>query len=50
MPFALQEAAIIVASVLRRVHLTLAPGHAVWPVQRVTVRPQGGLPMVIRRN
>src|SRR5581483_831610 len=45
MPFALQEAAIIIASVLRRVQLTLAPGHAVWPVQRVTVRPQGGLPM-----
>jgi hypothetical protein len=25
----------------------LAPGHSVWPRQRVTLRPRGGLPMRI---
>ena len=50
MPFALQEAAIVIASVLRRFHLMLAPGHAVWPMQRVTLRPHGGLPMIVARR
>ena len=46
--FALQEAAIVVATVMRHFTLALAPGHAVWPVHRVTVRPSGGLPMIVR--
>jgi cytochrome P450 len=46
--FALQEAVIAVASVMRRFVLELAPGHAVWPLQKVTLRPRGGLPMVVR--
>jgi len=48
--FALQEAAIVVATVMRHFTLELAPGHAVWPVHRVTVRPSGGLPMIVRRR
>jgi len=48
--FALQEAAIVVATVMRHFTLALAPGHAVWPVHRVTVRPSGGLPMIVRRR
>ena len=48
--FALQEASIVVATVMRHFTLQLAPGHAVWPVHRVTVRPSGGLPMIVRRR
>jgi len=45
--FALQEATLVLAAVMRRFHLQLAPGFAVWPLQRVTLRPRGGLPMRI---
>jgi cytochrome P450 len=47
---ALQEASIVVATVMRNFILELAPGHAVWPLHRVTVRPDGGLPMIVRRR
>jgi cytochrome P450 len=47
---ALQEAVIVVATVMRSFTLELAPGHAVWPMHRVTVRPDGGLPMIARRR
>ena len=45
--FALQEATLVLATVMRRLRLRLAPGFAVWPLQRVTLRPRGGLPMHI---
>jgi hypothetical protein len=32
---------------MRNFNLELAPGHAVWPVQKVTLRPRGGLPMLV---
>jgi cytochrome P450 len=48
--FALQEASIVVATVMRHFTLELAPGHAVWPVHRVTLRPSGGLPMIVKRR
>jgi cytochrome P450 len=47
---ALQEASIVVATIMRHFTLQLAPGHAVWPLHRVTLRPAGGLPMVVRRR
>jgi cytochrome P450 len=47
-PFALQEATLILALVVKRFSFELAPGHAVWPLLRVTLRPKGGLPMTIR--
>ena len=46
--FALQEAIILLAAITRHFRLDLAPGHEVRPVQRVTLRPQGGLPMILR--
>jgi cytochrome P450 len=46
--FALQEATIVVASIARNFKLDLLPGHAVWPAHRVTLRPQGGLPMRVK--
>jgi cytochrome P450 len=45
--FAMQEAAIVLATIMRNFNLELAPGHAVWPVQKVTLRPRGGLPMLV---
>lgn len=50
MGFAVQEAMVLLASILRRYRFDLAPGHAVTPVQRVTLRPQGGMPMILRRR
>ncbi len=47
---ALQEASIVVATIMRHFTLQLAPGHTVWPLHRVTLRPGGGLPMIVRRR
>ena len=48
--FALQEAVTILATVIRHFRLDHAPGHVVMPVQRVSLRPQGGMPMFLRRR
>jgi cytochrome P450 len=45
--FALQEAILTLAAIARDFHMELAPGAAVWPLQRVTLRPRSGLPMVL---
>ena len=50
MGFALQEATILLATILRKFRLELAPGHQVAPVQRITLRPKGGMPMLIKRR
>ena len=50
MGFAMQEALIILAAILRRFRLDLVPGHKVEPQARVTLRPKYGLTMrLIRR-
>ncbi|MCB8821322.1 cytochrome P450 [Microvirga rosea] len=43
--FALQEATIVLASIVRAVRLDLVDGHEVKPLHRITLRPEGGLPM-----
>jgi cytochrome P450 len=48
--FALQEAMIAVAVIVREFELDVAPGHAVWPLHRITLRPRCGLPMIVRRR
>ncbi|MGA7324530.1 MAG: cytochrome P450 [Rhodomicrobium sp.] len=48
--FALQEATLALAAIVRHVILELAPGHRVWPILRVTLKPQDGLPMIVRRE
>jgi cytochrome P450 len=48
--FALQEATIILAHILRSFSLEVKKDHEVMPVQRITLRPDGGLPMVLRRR
>jgi cytochrome P450 len=48
--FALQEAIIVLAAIIRHFTLELKPGHTVWPLHRVTLKPKDGLPMVLRRR
>jgi cytochrome P450 len=43
--FSLQEAVIVLATIVRSIRLDLVEGHEVAPVQRITLRPRGGLPM-----
>ena len=47
MGFAIQEAIIVLAHFAKSFRFDLAPGHAVRPVQRITLRPQGGMPMIL---
>jgi cytochrome P450 len=48
--FALQEATILLASIAARFTLQLAPDVAPEPLLRITLRPRGGLPMIVRRR
>ena len=43
--FAMMEAVAILAILLRDVRLTLRPGHVPHLVMKVTLRPEGGMPM-----
>jgi cytochrome P450 len=45
--FALQEATLVLASIVKRFRFELKPGHPVWPMLRVTLRPANGMPMMI---
>jgi cytochrome P450 len=45
MSFAMQEALVILAAILRRYRLELVPGHPVEPQARLTLRPKHGLKM-----
>src|SRR5262245_33908110 len=46
--FALREATLAVAAITRNFELEVKPRHIVWPVHRITLRPRGGLPMLVR--
>jgi cytochrome P450 len=48
--FALQEAAIVLAHIMRSFVLEVRKGYLVKPAQHITLRPEGGLPMVLRRR
>ncbi len=45
--FALQEATIVLATLVHRFDMQLPPEADVWPSQKVTLRPAHGLPMRI---
>jgi cytochrome P450 len=47
MTFAMQEAMLALAMIVRRFRLTLVAGTNVMPFARMTLRPLGGLPMRI---
>ena len=46
--FSLQEATIVLATLMRRFEVAPVPGHRVEPVQRITLRPKGGMPLAVR--
>lgn len=46
--FALMEAQLVMAMMLQRYHLALAPGQEVVPEPTLTVRPRDGLRMTVR--
>jgi cytochrome P450 len=48
--FSLQEAAIILAHIMRSFSFELKKNHLAMPVQHITLRPEGGLPMILRRR
>ncbi|WOJ90309.1 cytochrome P450 [Methylocapsa polymorpha] len=48
--FALLEATIILAHLMRSFRLDLKRNYVVKPVQHITLRPEGGLPMILRRR
>ena len=48
--FAMQEMTIILATIVRRFRLDVVPDHRTWPINHVTLRPRGGLPMVLHRR
>ncbi len=50
MGFALQEAMIVLAHLTNAFRFQLAPGYVVQPVQRITLRPQGGMPMIMHKR
>jgi cytochrome P450 len=46
--FAMIEAVAILATLVRGARLEHDPGHRIRPVMRVSMRPQGGMPMTLR--
>jgi cytochrome P450 len=50
MAFAIQEAMIVLANLLRAFRFDLVEGRTVMPQQRVTLRPRGGMKMHAKRR
>lgn len=50
MGFAMQEAIVALSMIASRYRLTLAPGHPVEALSRITLRPMNGLKMVLTRR
>jgi cytochrome P450 len=48
--FALQEATLVLATIAKHFTFDLSPGHTVWPMLTVTLRPENGLPMIVRKR
>src|SRR5205085_483335 len=48
--FALMEAQVILATLAQYVSFELAPGQQVVPEPLITLRPRGGLRMIVRRE
>ncbi len=47
---AMNEAVLILATLAQRFRLRMVPGHQVAIQHRITIRPRGGLPMLIARR
>ncbi|TAL76235.1 MAG: cytochrome P450 [Beijerinckiaceae bacterium] len=48
--FALQEAAIVLTRIMRQFSLSPVAEHDVTPVQHITLRPKGGMPLIVKRR
>jgi len=48
--FALQEATLVLAVIVKHFRFQLKAAHAVWPTLRVTLRPANGLPMILSKR
>ncbi len=48
--FALQEGCILLAAIMRHFRLDHVETHKIVPVQRITLRPKDGMPMILRRR
>jgi cytochrome P450 len=48
--FALQEAVIVLSHILRTFRLLPVPHHTARPLQRITLRPEGGMPLIVERR
>ncbi|MDQ0467175.1 cytochrome P450 [Labrys wisconsinensis] len=48
--FALQEATLVLASLVRRFEFALVPGHTPEPVARLTLRSENGVRLLVRRR
>ena len=46
--FALLQATIVISEIVKSFNFEIEAGYRVWPLQRVTLRPNGGLRMVIK--
>jgi cytochrome P450 len=46
--FAMQEAALILQSIVKNLDLELRPDEPVWPVHRITLQPRNGLLMSVK--
>ena len=47
--FAMTEAILLLATIMQRCRLALLPGHQVALQPLITLRPRGGMPMVVRQ-
>jgi cytochrome P450 len=43
-----QEASFVLSAIVRNFAFEIVPDYVVWPLQRVTLRPHGGLPTRIQ--
>jgi hypothetical protein len=50
MHFAMMEAVLVLATVASRYRLESAPGYTLKLISSVTLRPQGGMPMILHRR
>ena len=48
--FSIQEAVIVLATLMRRFEVLPVPGHTVEPIQRITLRPNNGMPLILQKR
>ncbi len=48
--FALQEATLLLAELVRRFRFVPVPGHTPIPVARLTLRSENGVPLIVERR